>query len=104
MHCCEIDYEFVADYLYGTLQYSFWSDKKTGKLAQSAWTRAGDSMHKLGERGSEKLDIISAVVCYKTPMGSDDKFHMQGQIFLNPNAQNPLTDAQVSKIEEALFH
>jgi hypothetical protein len=100
----EIDYDFVADYLYGTLQFTFWTDKKTGKLVQSAWTRAEDSMHKLGEASSEKLDIISAVVCYKTPLGDDGKFHMQGQIFLNRHAQNPLTDAQVSKIEEALFH
>ena len=61
-------------------------------------------MHELGKAGSENLDIISAVICYKTPLGDDGKFHMQGQIFLNPHAQNPLTDAQVSKIEEALFH
>jgi hypothetical protein len=99
----EIDYDFVADYLFGTLQFTFWTDKKTGKLVQSAWARAEDSMHKLGEASSEKLDIISAVICYKTPLGDDGKFHMQGQIFLNPHAQNPLTDVQVSKIEEALF-
>jgi len=100
----EIDYDFVADYLYGTLQYTFWTDKKTGKLVGTAETRAKDSMHELGKASSENLDIISAVICYKTPLGDDGKFHMRGQIFLNPHAQNLLTDAQVSNIEEALFH
>jgi hypothetical protein len=32
-------YDFVADYLYGTTQFTFWVDKKTGKEAGGAWTR-----------------------------------------------------------------
>jgi len=53
----------------------------------------------------ENLDVISAVICYKTPtpLGDDGKFHMQAQIFLNPSAQNPLTDVHVSKISEAVL-
>ena len=100
----EIDYDFVEDYLYGTHQFTWWTDKKSGKVVAEGATRAEDSMHKLGEESSQNLDIISAVICYKTPMGSDGRLHMQGQILLNPHARNPLTDDQTSKIEEALFH
>lgn len=100
----EIDYDFVEDYLYGTLQYTWWTDKKTGQVVAEGPTRAGDSMHKLGETSSENLDIISAVICYKTPMGNDGRLHMQGQILINPHARNPLTEKQTSKIEEAMFH
>ena len=100
----EIDYDFVEDYLYGTQQYTWWTDKKTGKVVAEGPTRAEDSLHKLGETSSENLDIISAVTCYKTPMGNDGRLHMQGQILINPHAHNPLTDEQTSKIEEAMFH
>jgi hypothetical protein len=100
----EIDYDFVEDYLYGTLQFTWWTNKKTGEVVAEGATRAEDSMHNLGEASSENLDIISAVICYKTPMGSDGRLHMQGQILLNPHARNPLTDEPTSKIEEAMFH
>jgi hypothetical protein len=100
----EIDYDFVEDYLYGTQQYTWWTDKKTGKIVAEGPTRAQDSMHKLGETSSEKLDIISAVICYKTPMGNDGRLHMQGQILINPHAHNPLADEQISRIDEAMFY
>jgi hypothetical protein len=100
----EIDYDFVEDYLHGTRQFTWWTDKKTGKVVAEGATRAEDSMHKLGEASSQNLDIISAVICYKTPMGSDGRLHMQGQILLNPQARNPLTDKQTSMIEKAVFH
>jgi len=62
-------------------------------------------VHELGKDRIENLDIISAVICYKTPrpLGDDGKFHMQGQIFLNPSARNPLTDVHVSKISDAVL-
>jgi len=99
----EIDYNFVADYVYGTLQFTWWTDKKTGKVVAEGWTRAKDSLHDQAESGSENLDVISAIVCYKTVLGNEGKFHLQGMIFLNPTARNSLTDGQVSKIEKTLF-
>jgi len=62
-------------------------------------------MRELCKDRMENLDVISAVICYKTPtpLGDDGKFHMQAQIFLNPSAQNPLTDVHVSKISEAVL-
>jgi len=99
----EIDYDFVADYVYGTQQFTWWTDKKTGKVVAEGWTRAKDSIHDQAKSSSENLDVISAIVCYKTVLGDDGKFHLQGVIFLNPTAQNPLTDSQVSKMEKTLF-
>ena len=99
----EIDYDFIADYLFGTLQFTWLQDKKTGKVIDKGWTRAEDSLHKQAEKTSKNLDLISAIVCYKTVFGNDAKFHLQGTIFLNPTAQNALTDTQSDMISKALF-
>jgi len=53
---------------------------------------------------AERSEAGHPLVIYKTPLGDHGKFHMQGQILFNPCAQNPLQDAQVSKIKEGLFH
>lgn len=99
----EIDYEFVADYLYGTAQFTFWVDKKTGKDAGGAWTRAKDSLSEYAKGSPENLNLISGVLCYKTNLGSDGKFHLTGMIFANPTAQNPFTESQLSQINGAVF-
>ena len=98
----EIDYDFIADYLYGSLQFTWLVDKKTGKVADQGWTRAKDSLHEKGENLQE-LGPDIAVVCYKTIFGSDAKFHLQGTMFLNPTAQNPPTETQSDMISKALF-
>jgi hypothetical protein len=98
-----IDYEFVADYLYGTTQFTFWVDKKTGKGAGGAWSRARDSLSEIAKESHENLNIISAVLCYKTSLGNDGKFHIMGMIFTNPTAQNPITDNQLSQVSQAVF-
>jgi hypothetical protein len=99
----EIDYEFVGDYLYGTTQFTFWVDKKTGKGAGGAWTRAPDSLSEIAKKSPENLNIISAVLCYKTSLGNDGRFHILGMIFTNPTAQNLVTEGQVSQINRAVF-
>jgi hypothetical protein len=99
----EIDYDFVADYLYGTTQFTFWVDKKTGKQAGGAWTRAKDSLSEYAKDSPENLNLISGVLCYKTTLGSDGKFHLTGMIFTNPTAQNQLTESQLSHINGAVF-
>jgi hypothetical protein len=99
----DIDYDFVADYLYGTLQFSFWTDKSTGKIVDQGPTRAADSLSDLARDGLENLNMISGVICYKTIFAAKGKIHLSGQIFLNPTAQNPLSKEQVSKISRVLF-
>ena len=99
----EIDYEFVADYLWGTLQLTYRIDKRTGKEAGSLWTRAKDSMHELAKKSHENLDIISGVICYKSFLSNDGEFHLQGMYFPNPNALNPLTKNQVSRLKAIMF-
>ena len=60
-------------------------------------------MDKEGQKTVENLNVISAVVCYKTVLGNDLKFRLRGTMFLNPAALNPLTKAQANKISQALF-
>jgi hypothetical protein len=99
----EIDYEFVGDYLYGTTQFTFWVDRKTGKGAGGAWTRAPDSLSEIAKKSPENLNIISAVLCYKTSLGKDGRFHIMGMIFTNPTAQNPINESQLSQINQTVF-
>ncbi len=99
----EIDYDFIADYLFGTLQFTWLRDKRTGEVIDKGWSRADDSLHKQSEKTLKNLDLISAVICYKTVFGDDGRFHLQGTMFLNPTAQNPLTGGQSEKISKALF-
>jgi hypothetical protein len=94
----EIDYDFVEDYLLGTLQLTLLIGKEKGTVAETS-SRAKDYMHIL-EQGT---DVLSAVICYKRYFGKDAKFHTEGRIIPNQHAKNPLKAEVVGKIERALF-
>jgi len=95
----EIDYEFVEDYLMGTLQLVMLFDKKKGEVVKTYPARAEDSMHAL----TEETDILSAVLCYKRCMGKDNAFHFEGRIILNQYAKNPLSQELIERIEKTMF-
>jgi hypothetical protein len=95
----EISYDFVEDCLMGSLQLTMLIDKKTGKVVKEYATRAENSMHDL-ERGT---DVLSAVICYKTSLGKDLKFHKQGKIIPNVHARNPLSRDVIEKVDNSLF-
>ena len=95
----EIDYDFVEDYLLGTLQLTMQIEKATGKVVREYPSRADDSMHTL----EEKTDVLSAVVCYKSSLGKDMKFHRMGKVMLNPHARNPLSEKTIEIIQKSLF-
>lgn len=94
-----IDYDFVEDYLLGTLQLTMQIDKTTGKVVREYPSRADDAMHTL----EKKTDVLSAVICYKSSMGNDMKFHRTGKVMLNPHAINPLSEKTVELIQKCLF-
>ena len=95
----EISYDFVEDYLMGTLQLTMLIDKEKGRVVDEYPSRADDSMHGL-EKGT---DILSAVICYKTTFGKDSKFHREGRIIHNAYAKNRLSKNAIEKIKNALF-
>lgn len=95
----EISYDFVEDYLMGTLQLTMLFDKEKGRAIKEYPSRAGDSMHSL-EKGT---DVFSVVICYKTVLGKDSKFHKEGRIMPNPYAKNPLSQGVIDKINGSLF-
>jgi len=95
----EINYEFVEDYLMGTLKLVILFDKKKGEVITTYPERAGDYMHAL----DRETDVLSAVLCYKRFFGKNHKFHFEGRIIPNKYAKNPLDPALIEKIKETLF-
>jgi hypothetical protein len=95
----EIDYDFVEDYLMGTLQLTMIFDKEKKEVVETYSSRARDSMHDL----TGEMDVISAVICYKTAFGSDGKLHFQGRIIPNKYAKNPLSPLLTEIIKKNLF-
>lgn len=96
----EIDYEFVTDYLFGTLKFTFYLNKETHETAGSQIHRdESESMH---HKDSE-TDLISAVICYKTRLYDDLLYRTEGKIFENPYAKVPLSRSVRKAIEENLF-
>ena len=94
-----ISYDFVEDYLMGTLQLTFFVNKENGKVVGSKPSRAGDSMDKL----DKETNLLSGVVCFRTRFGNDGRFHKEGKIITNPAARNPLSNEVISEIESLLF-
>jgi len=94
-----ISYDFVEDYLMGTLQLTFFISKEDGRVVGSKPSRADDSMDKL----DKETNLLSGVVCFRTRFGNDGRFHREGKIFVNPNAKNPLSKEVISEIERLLF-
>jgi len=82
----EIDYDFLENYLIGTLQLTMIFNESKKEIGEIYTSRASDSMHDL--RG--EMDIISAVICYETALRSDKQYHFQGRIIENKYANNPL--------------
>lgn len=95
----EIDYEFVEDYLMGTLQLTMVFEEKKKEIVGTYPSRAKDSMH---DRKGE-MDLLSAVICYQTVFGSDDKLHIQGRIIPNKYAKNPLGPQLTEIVKKNLF-
>lgn len=95
----EIGYDFVEDYLMGTLQLVMLFDKKRGEAVKTYPARAKDYMHAL----DEETNVLSAVLCYRRRFGKDHKFHFEGRIIPNKYAKNPLSQELIEKIKEALF-
>jgi len=96
----EVDYEFVQDYLFGTLKFTVYLNKETHEVAGRGSHRdESESMH---DRDVE-TDLISAVICYKTKLYDDLLYRTEGKIFHNPHAKVPLSRSVSKAIEENLF-
>lgn len=92
--------EDIIDSLYGSLQFTWVTDKKTGKLIRSYASRASDSISKASPYGN----LVSAVVLLSREFdGNDFRIKLYGKIFPNPNALVPLSENIIKKIEEVLF-
>ncbi len=98
----EISYDSVADYLFGTLQFTFTLDKKTGDVVSVMPNRGRDSMHDL--RSSEyNLDVVSGVLCYKTGLDNVGHIRISCTMFINPYAVNSISGEQASKLQGAII-
>lgn len=96
----EIGYNFVEDYLFGTLKFVWHIDSVTHETVGTQVIRdEKESMHQL----EANMDLISAVICYKTQFYDDFTYRTEGKIFENPNATVPLSRSVRKKIEEILF-
>ena len=96
----EINYDFVEDYLFGTLKSTVYFDKEKAEAVGSYTHRdEKESMHGL----KPETDLISAVVCYKTRLYDDLSYGTEGKIFGNYHAKVPLSSSVRKTIEETLF-
>ena len=96
----EVDYEFVEDYLFGTLKFTYYIDTKTHETVGTNVHRdEKESMHSL----ESEMDLISAVICYKTRLYDDLSYRTEGKIFENPHAKVPLSRSVRKTIEDIIF-
>lgn len=98
-HRTDIDSDSIEDALSGSLQYTFLMDKKSGEDKGGYLSRKDNSIHK-SKSGS---DVLSAVLCFKSDLLTDMRFHITGKLIHNPNAKNPLIEHIVKRIEEIIL-
>lgn len=95
----EIDYEFVEEYLFGTLKMTMLLDKEKKEVTDTYWQRQKDAMHDK----KPEMDSISAIICFKSRIRDDLTYHTEGKIIDNPYAKIRLTDDIKKKLESTLF-
>lgn len=95
----EISVDFIEDALMGSEQFTFFLNKEKGEVVGQSISRINDSVNDI----NTSIDILSAVICYKTELGNDGKFHRQGKIVVNSQAKNPLSADVITKIENNFF-
>ena len=96
----EVDYDFVKDYLFGTMEFTLHIDNNTQKDSEISLQRnESESMH---NRDNE-TDIITAIICYKSKLCDDLKYRTEGRIFENLHAKTTLNPSVKKAIEESLF-
>lgn len=96
----EIDYESIEEYLFGSNIFSFLINTKTHETVGTAMKRSDNAMSDL----KPEMNIISAVICYKTRIESDGKSHTFGKIIKNPLAKFPLAEPIEELIVTTLFN
>lgn len=94
----EIDYDFVEDYLFGTLKVNFAVDSLSHRLAGTSLSRERDSMHDL----NPPMDIISGIICFRVA-SYNPTAKLSGKIIHNPYARFPLEDSVFGALDEILF-
>jgi hypothetical protein len=52
---------------------------------------------------NKAIDILSAVIYYKTKLGTDFTFHREGRIVANSHAKNPVSEELNEKMRKQLF-
>jgi len=92
----EISDDFIEDALIGSEQFTLFLNKENGKIVGQSASRTKDSVHDI----ESKTDVLSAVICYKTNLGTDGTFHREGRIITNSYAKNPLSKELLEKIEK----
>jgi len=94
----DIDEMSISDALYGSTQYTFLMDKETGEDRGGYSSLKDNSIHK----SKPESDILSAVLCFRSELLNDYRFHITGDLIHNPNAKNPLIHHITKRIEEVL--
>lgn len=95
----EISDDFIEDALTGSEQFTWFLKKENGQVVGQSLSRTNDSVHDI----NSAIDILSAVICYKTNLGTDGKFHREGKIVANSHAKNPLSEELNGKMRKQLF-
>lgn len=95
----DVDEMSITDALHGSTQYTFLMDKETGEDRGGYSSLKDNSIHK----SKPESDILSAVLCFKSELLNDYRFHITGGLIHNPNAKNPLIHHITKRIEEILI-
>jgi hypothetical protein len=90
----EISVDFIEDALMGSEQFTLFLNKEKGEVVGQSLSRKKDSVHDI----NASINILSAVICYKTKLGTDGNFHREGKIVTNSHAKNPLSEESKEKI------
>lgn len=79
----ELRYDSIQDYVQGELQFVFKMNVATHD-AEGVFTQRGEPM----TIKDEHTKIIIGIIGYSRVVGTDDKIHLKGRQFLNPQSEN----------------
>ncbi len=90
----EINHRSVEDYLDGTPQFTLVRRKDTGEIVRTYESRAEDSMSQL----QPSMNLISAIMCYRTALSNDGKLNFEVWIMENNSATRPLDRTHIDAL------
>lgn len=95
------EYELLNSFL-GSLSITMVFDKKTSRVVHEYPSRAKDSL----QDKNQNTEIISGAIYFKRELAFVNEnpiIKLRGDIIINPNAKNRLSDEEISKLKKMIF-